>query len=53
MEALLLTDTKLSSTDYHDLKIDIVINTKYRRESLFTGWSPTPKRLAQLEAIHK
>lgn len=51
MEALLMTDTKMYSTDYGDLKFDIVVEKQYRDMIIFYGWKPAPMRWLELEAI--
>ncbi len=49
MEAILMTDTKLSSTDYGDLKFDIAVKKEIKDNILFKGWAPAPIRWTQIE----
>lgn len=51
MDALLMTDTRLSSTDYDVLKFDISIKKECRDITLFKGWNTAPKRWEQLQEI--
>lgn len=51
MDALLMTDIRLSSNDYDVLKFDISIKKECRDITLFKGWNTAPKRWKQLQEI--